>query len=117
MVGDGGRRGDDEEKRKRKKKKTEEKDDDIDDDTGTGVHGEKKKSIILPSMIKNKDKRMAVHAKRKHEKKLEKRKRAKERESSVKKAVELGEEVNYYTSPFSEMSSDSSEYGMLVPIL
>ncbi|KMZ71598.1 Ribosome production factor [Zostera marina] len=93
MVGDGGRRGDDEEKRKRKKKKTEEKDDDIDDDTGTGVHGEKKKSIILPSMIKNKDKRMAVHAKRKHEKKLEKRKRAKERELSVKKAVELGEEI------------------------
>lgn len=52
----------------------------------------KTKKEILPSMIKNKDKRSEVHAKLKHDKKLEKRKRAKARDSAIKRALELGEE-------------------------
>ncbi|KAJ7951406.1 ribosome production factor 1 [Quillaja saponaria] len=52
----------------------------------------KKKMEILPSMIKNKEKRSAVHAKLKREKKLEKRKKAKAREADEKRALELGEE-------------------------
>ncbi|XP_034707638.1 ribosome production factor 1-like isoform X1 [Vitis riparia] len=50
------------------------------------------KKQILPSMIKNKDKRSAVHAKLKHQKKIEKRKKAKAREAAEKRALELGEE-------------------------
>ena len=53
----------------------------------------KTKKEILPSMIKNKDKRSEVHAKLKHDKKLEKRKRAKARDAAIKRALELGEEV------------------------
>ncbi|GFP97185.1 ribosome production factor 1 [Phtheirospermum japonicum] len=52
----------------------------------------KDKDTLLPSMIKNKEKRSAVHAKLKHEKKLEKRKRVKAREAEEKRALELGEE-------------------------
>lgn len=52
-----------------------------------------KQKIILPSMIKNKEKRSAVHAKLKHEKKLEKRKKAKARDAEQKRALELGEEL------------------------
>lgn len=47
---------------------------------------------MRPSMIKNKEKRSAVHAKLKHQKKLDKRKKAKAREAAEKKALELGEE-------------------------
>ncbi|XP_011025318.1 PREDICTED: ribosome production factor 1-like [Populus euphratica] len=47
---------------------------------------------ILPSMIKNKEKRSAVHAKLKHEKKVEKRKKLKARDAEEKRALELGEE-------------------------
>ncbi|URE25126.1 Brix [Musa troglodytarum] len=47
---------------------------------------------MLPSMIKNKEKRSAVHAKLKHEKKIEKRKQAKAREAAIKRALDLGEE-------------------------
>ncbi|KAF3439767.1 hypothetical protein FNV43_RR18045 [Rhamnella rubrinervis] len=54
---------------------------------------EKKKKEILPSMIKNKEKRSAVHAKLKHEKKLEKRKKARARDAAEKRALELGEEL------------------------
>lgn len=54
---------------------------------------EKQKKEILPSMIKNKEKRSAVHAKVKHDKKLEKRKKAKARDAAEKRALELGEEV------------------------
>ncbi|KAJ1393037.1 Brix domain [Sesbania bispinosa] len=43
-------------------------------------------------MIKNKDKRSEVHAKLKHQKKLEKRAKAKARDAAVKRALELGEE-------------------------
>lgn len=53
----------------------------------------KKGSQLLPSMIKNKEKRSAIHAKLKHDKKLEKRKKAKAREASEKRALELGEEL------------------------
>ncbi|TQD85828.1 hypothetical protein C1H46_028607 [Malus baccata] len=51
-----------------------------------------KKMEILPSMIKNKEKRSAVHAKLKQQKKLEKRKKAKARDAAEKRALELGEE-------------------------
>ncbi|KAB1212389.1 Ribosome production factor 1 [Morella rubra] len=53
---------------------------------------EEKKGEILPSMIKNKEKRSAVHAKLKQEKKLEKRKKIKARDAAEKRALELGEE-------------------------
>ncbi|XP_022770672.1 ribosome production factor 1-like [Durio zibethinus] len=52
----------------------------------------KEKSVILPSFIKNKEKRSAVHAKLKHQKKLEKRKKLKTRDATKKRALELGEE-------------------------
>ncbi|KAM2998915.1 hypothetical protein FF2_040514 [Malus domestica] len=52
-----------------------------------------KKMEILPSMIKNKEKRSAVHAKLKQQKKLEKRKKAKARDAAEKRALELGEEL------------------------
>ncbi|KAM1069070.1 hypothetical protein TB1_001041 [Malus domestica] len=51
-----------------------------------------RKMEILPSMIKNKEKRSAVHAKLKQQKKLEKRKKAKARDAAEKRALELGEE-------------------------
>lgn len=53
---------------------------------------EKKKKQILPSMIKNKDKRSEIHAKLKREKKVEKRKKLKARDAAEKRALELGEE-------------------------
>ena len=62
-----------------------------------------KKKEILPSMIKNKEKRSAVHAKLKHQKKVEKRKKLKARDAEEKRALELGEEVR---SPF--------EYGIRI---
>jgi ribosome production factor 1 len=45
-------------------------------------------------MIKNKEKRSEVHAKLKHQKKLEKRAKSKAREAAVNRAIELGEEVD-----------------------
>ncbi|XP_050203274.1 uncharacterized protein LOC126653423 [Mercurialis annua] len=66
-----------------KKKKSKNEDGDGD--------GEGKKEI-LPSTIKNKEKRSAALAKLKHEKKLEKRKKLKAREASEKQALELGVE-------------------------
>lgn len=50
------------------------------------------KEALRPSAIKNKDKRSEVHAKLKHQKKVEKRKKAKAREAEKKRALELGEE-------------------------
>ncbi|XP_059634481.1 uncharacterized protein LOC132276867 [Cornus florida] len=47
---------------------------------------------LLPSMIKNKEKRSEIHAKLKHQKKLEKRKKVKARDAAEKRALELGEE-------------------------
>jgi len=57
------------------------------------VATEEKKDQLRPSMIKNKEKRSEVHAKLKHQKKLDKRAKAKARDAAVKKALELGEEV------------------------
>ena len=54
---------------------------------------QKEEKEILPSTIKNKEKRSEVHAKLKHQKKLEKRKKAKARDAAEKRALELGEEV------------------------
>lgn len=51
-----------------------------------------KEAKMNPSIIKNKEKRSAVHAKLKHQKKLEKRKKTKLRDAAIKKALELGEE-------------------------
>ena len=53
-----------------------------------------RRNVILPSMIKNKDKRAKVYAKQKHEKKVEKQKKIKARDAAEKQALELGEEVN-----------------------
>ncbi|KAG8380364.1 hypothetical protein BUALT_Bualt06G0007800 [Buddleja alternifolia] len=52
----------------------------------------KEKQTLLPSTIKNKEKRSAVHAKLKQQKKLEKKKKVKAREAEEKRALELGEE-------------------------
>ncbi|KAL6126396.1 hypothetical protein ACLB2K_074445 [Fragaria x ananassa] len=73
---------------KRKKNENEEGD----EPKPAAVEIEKKRKGILPSMIKNKDKRAAVHAKLKQEKKLEKRKKVKARDAAEKRALELGEE-------------------------
>ncbi|XP_057531823.1 uncharacterized protein LOC130809961 [Amaranthus tricolor] len=53
----------------------------------------KKKEQLLPSMIKNKQKRSEIHSKLKREKKLEKRKKHKARDAADKRAIELGEEL------------------------
>jgi hypothetical protein len=54
---------------------------------------QKKKTVeIVPSMIRNKERRSEVHAKLKHQKKLEKRKKIQARDAE-KRALELGEEV------------------------
>lgn len=50
------------------------------------------KRETLPSMIKNKEKRSAVYAKLKHQKKVEKRKKLKARDAEESRALELGEE-------------------------
>jgi len=52
-----------------------------------------KKDQLRPSMIKNKEKRSEVHAKLKHQKKIDKRAKAKARDAALKRALELGEEV------------------------
>ncbi|XP_062157372.1 uncharacterized protein LOC133864937 [Alnus glutinosa] len=54
---------------------------------------QKKKTVeIVPSMIRNKERRSEVHAKLKHQKKLEKRKKIQARDAAEKRALELGEE-------------------------
>ncbi|XVF80353.1 hypothetical protein PTKIN_Ptkin15bG0063000 [Pterospermum kingtungense] len=76
-----------------KRKKSENEGFEGDDDTkNSNKKMKKEKSEILPSSIKNKEKRSAVHAKLKHQKKLDKRKKLKAREASIKRALELGEE-------------------------
>ncbi|KAI8572975.1 hypothetical protein RHMOL_Rhmol01G0243100 [Rhododendron molle] len=64
---------------------------DGDDDSKQKKNGSKGQQL-LPSTIKNKEKRSAVHAKLKQQKKLEKRKRANTRDAAEKRALELGEE-------------------------
>jgi len=51
-----------------------------------------KAEAILPSQIKNKDKRSELHAKLKREKKSEKRKLSRERSQAIRRAEELGEQ-------------------------
>ncbi|KAK9145903.1 hypothetical protein Sjap_005806 [Stephania japonica] len=58
-----------------------------------------RKSQVLASTIKNKEKRSAVYVKLKQEKKREKRKKAKAREAAEKRALELGEELPPKTVP------------------
>jgi len=55
------------------------------------------KEPFRPSMIKNKEKRSEIHAKLKHQKKLDKRAKSKARDAAVKRAIELGEEVHTHT--------------------
>ncbi|XP_074279587.1 uncharacterized protein LOC141604921 [Silene latifolia] len=57
----------------------------------TSAH-DSKPSLILPSMIKNKQKRSEIHSKLKQQKKVDKRKKVKARDAAEKRAVELGEE-------------------------
>lgn len=80
----------------------------------------KTKKEILPSMIKNKDKRSEVHAKLKHQKKLEKRKKIKARDAAIKRALDLGEEVpifffflNYYYYYFWLMGFGANSFFIL----
>lgn len=70
-----------------------------DDDEGRDHRREKKPrkerpDPVLPSQIKNKDKRKEVHAKLKREKKAQKRKLARERGQAAQRAVELGEQAS-----------------------
>ncbi|KAK9292995.1 hypothetical protein L1049_020978 [Liquidambar formosana] len=74
---------------KRKKCESDQKDG---EEVDGGNPSNNNKRQILPSMIKNKEKRSAVHATLKHQKKLEKRKRAKARDAAEKRALELGVE-------------------------
>ncbi|PKA62163.1 hypothetical protein AXF42_Ash015047 [Apostasia shenzhenica] len=61
---------------------------------GDGAVGVKeKKPKVLPSLIRNKEKRSQVYTKLKKEKRSEKRRQAKAREAAEKSALELGEEV------------------------
>ncbi|XP_073125056.1 uncharacterized protein [Henckelia pumila] len=65
-------------------------------DEGTEERKAKKmkqqKEALRPSMIKNKEKRSAIHAKLKLQKKADKRKKVKAREAAEKRALELGED-------------------------
>lgn len=63
-----------------------------DDANNTKKKQQRKENEILPSMIKNKEKRSAVHAKLKQQKKLDKRKRVKARDAAESRALELGQE-------------------------
>lgn len=72
-----------------KRKKNEDEGSSLEHSASTSTSTSK---LVLPSMIKNKEKRSAVHAKLKHQKKVEKRKKAKARDAAEKRALELGEE-------------------------
>ncbi|KAG0469901.1 hypothetical protein HPP92_016601 [Vanilla planifolia] len=52
----------------------------------------KKKRRVLPSVVRNKEKRSQLYSVLKREKRIEKRKKTKAREAAEKKALELGEE-------------------------
>ncbi|CAN8248138.1 unnamed protein product [Cochlearia groenlandica] len=77
---------------KRKKGDGEGEDMEAEDRGRSTFNNTEKRNVILPSMIKNKDKRSKVYAKQKHEKKLEKQKKIKARDAAEKLALELGEE-------------------------
>ncbi|PIA39044.1 hypothetical protein AQUCO_02700308v1 [Aquilegia coerulea] len=74
---------------KRKNREEEENNEIVEEEREVSAN---KKREILPSLIKNKQKRSAVHAKLKHEKKKEKKKKSKAREAAERRALELGEE-------------------------
>ncbi|GAB2291011.1 hypothetical protein Dimus_025266 [Dionaea muscipula] len=59
----------------------------------TSTSSTERKRQILPSMIKNKQRRSELHAKLKRQKRTEKRKKLKARSVAEKKALELGEEL------------------------
>ncbi|OIW20783.1 hypothetical protein TanjilG_23163 [Lupinus angustifolius] len=71
------------------------KNDDSDNDEGQKKPDMKKtkREELLPSMIKNKEKRSLVHAKLKRQKKLDKIAKHKARDAAEKRALELGEEI------------------------
>ncbi|KAJ4783542.1 Ribosome production factor 1 [Rhynchospora pubera] len=77
---------------KEKKRKAAEEAVDGDDYIEREDKNPKKQKLILASQIKNKEKRSAVYAKLKHEKRVEKRKKIKARDAASKQALELGEE-------------------------
>ncbi|XP_020254609.1 ribosome production factor 1 [Asparagus officinalis] len=72
---------------------------DLDEEPSRVESNKEKKPKVLPSLIKNKDKRSQVHAKLKKEKKIEKRKQAKARDAAHKRALELGEEPPVKQTP------------------
>lgn len=76
-----------------KKRENKESDNGEREDANPSTSSVRKKEQILPSMVKNKAKRSEIHAKLKHEKKLEKRKKLKSRDAADKRALELGEEL------------------------
>jgi ribosome production factor 1 len=70
-----------------------------------------KAEAILPSQIKNKDKRSELHAKLKREKKSEKRKLSRERSQAIRRAEELGEQASKRSS---NCSLSPVEFGVFV---
>lgn len=62
-------------------------------------HQKKKTADIVPSMIRNKERRSEMHAKVKQQKKLEKRKKVQARDAAEKRALELGEEPQARSVP------------------
>ncbi|XP_020254580.1 ribosome production factor 1-like isoform X2 [Asparagus officinalis] len=72
---------------------------DLDEEPSRVESNKEKKPKVIPSLIKNKDKRSQVHAKLKKEKKIEKRKQAKARDAAHKRALELGEEPPVKQTP------------------
>jgi ribosome production factor 1 len=70
-----------------------------------------KAAAILPSQIKNKDKRSELHAKLKREKKAEKRKLARERSQAIRRAEELGEQARML---YSDCPTPPVEFRVLV---
>ncbi|XP_061340907.1 uncharacterized protein LOC133287341 isoform X1 [Gastrolobium bilobum] len=76
---------------KRKKNEGSGSDDGEEGSMKKSITKKKNKEELLPSMIKNKEKRSEVHAKAKRQKKLEKRAKANARDAAHKRALELGE--------------------------
>lgn len=82
--------------KEKKRKAAEEEEEGGGDDYIGREEKRPRKEKIQASQIKNKEKRSAVYAKLKHEKRVEKRKKIKARDASYKQAIELGEEARFY---------------------
>lgn len=95
-------------KGKKKRDNEELNNGEIDDNNAKPSTSTFKKEKILPSMIKNKEKRSEIHSKLKHEKKLEKRRKLKDRAAADKRALELGEEVRFALLCLLSLSSSYS---------